>query len=35
MNNDLPPSCFFEVNEMGNKESTWSGLIIIEIPAKW
>ena len=27
MNNDLPPSCFFEVNEMGNKESTWSGLM--------
>ena len=23
---NLPPSCFFEVNEMGNNESTWSGL---------
>ena len=24
---NLPPSCFFGVNEIGNKESTWSGLI--------
>ena len=23
---NLPPSCFFKVKEMGNKESTWSGL---------
>ena len=28
MNNDPPPSCFFEVNEMGNKESTWCGLTV-------
>ena len=33
MDNELP-ACIFEVIEMGNKEFSWSGLIVEKLLAK-